>query len=139
LQYRNPWGQVRIGRILEDLDSLAGFVAYEHWWVAWLGGWLSVAGGLYWLHKQAGQLPAHPSTHCSMYAGHVHATVWQCQQLRTWSLSTAVWLCSDDGDAATRPPLLVTATVEAIQLRGSSLTLEQDMEASGRPSVQYNA
>ena len=44
LQYRNPWGQVRIGRILEDLDSLAGFVAYEHWWVAWLGGWLGWAG-----------------------------------------------------------------------------------------------
>lgn len=30
---RNPWGSVRIGRILEDLDSLAGLVAFDHWWV----------------------------------------------------------------------------------------------------------
>mgnify|MGYP000691616856 CR=1 FL=1 len=35
---------------------------------------------------------------------------------------------SDDGDPSTRPPLLVTATVEAIQLRSSQLTLDQDME-----------
>lgn len=31
LQYRNPWGNVRMGRLLEDLDSLAGNVAYAHW------------------------------------------------------------------------------------------------------------
>ncbi|KAL4433423.1 hypothetical protein ABPG77_010276 [Micractinium sp. CCAP 211/92] len=67
--YRNPWGSVRIGRILEDLDSLAGLVAFDH---------------------------------------------------------------CDDGDPSTRPPLLVTATVEAIQLRSSQLTLDQDMELSGR-------
>ena len=30
-QYRNPWGFVRMGKILEDLDSLAGNIAYEHW------------------------------------------------------------------------------------------------------------
>ena len=30
LQYRNPWGDARIGRILEDLDSLAGYVAFDH-------------------------------------------------------------------------------------------------------------
>ena len=29
--YRNPWGAVRIGRLMEDMDSLAGVVAYEHW------------------------------------------------------------------------------------------------------------
>jgi acyl-coenzyme A thioesterase 9 len=28
--YRNPWGAVRLGRVLEDLDSLAGNIAYEH-------------------------------------------------------------------------------------------------------------
>lgn len=28
--YRNPWGAVRIGRLLEDLDALAGNVAYAH-------------------------------------------------------------------------------------------------------------
>jgi acyl-coenzyme A thioesterase 9 len=28
--YRNPYGHVRIGRILEDLDSLAGYIAYQH-------------------------------------------------------------------------------------------------------------
>lgn len=31
LQYRSPWNSVRIGRVLEDLDSLAGNIAYEHW------------------------------------------------------------------------------------------------------------
>lgn len=31
MQYRNPWGAVRIGRLLEDLDSLAGNVAFRHW------------------------------------------------------------------------------------------------------------
>lgn len=29
-QYRNPWGHARIGRLLEDLDSLAGNVAFLH-------------------------------------------------------------------------------------------------------------
>ncbi|PNH06307.1 Acyl-coenzyme A thioesterase 9, mitochondrial [Tetrabaena socialis] len=28
--YRNPWGSMRVGRLLEDLDSLAGNVAFEH-------------------------------------------------------------------------------------------------------------
>ncbi|KAG2496152.1 hypothetical protein HYH03_005754 [Edaphochlamys debaryana] len=28
--YRNPWGNMRLGRLLEDLDSLAGNVAFEH-------------------------------------------------------------------------------------------------------------
>lgn len=30
MQYRNPWGKVRIGRILEDLDSMAGNIAFRH-------------------------------------------------------------------------------------------------------------
>ncbi|EFN56026.1 hypothetical protein CHLNCDRAFT_145454 [Chlorella variabilis] len=67
--YKNPWNTVRIARVLEDLDSLAGFVAYEH---------------------------------------------------------------CDDGDPATRPPLLVTATVEAIQLSSSQLSLQHDMAMRGR-------
>lgn len=29
-KYRNPWGRLRVGRLLEDLDALAGTVAYEH-------------------------------------------------------------------------------------------------------------
>lgn len=28
--YRNPWGAVRHGRLLEDLDSLAGNIAFDH-------------------------------------------------------------------------------------------------------------
>lgn len=28
--YRNPWGFLRIGRLLEDLDSLAGSIAFQH-------------------------------------------------------------------------------------------------------------
>lgn len=28
--YRNPWNGVRIGRIVEDLDSLAGNIAFQH-------------------------------------------------------------------------------------------------------------
>lgn len=67
LQYRNPWDGVRIGRLLEDMDSLAGFVAFDH---------------------------------------------------------------ADDGDPATRPPLLVTATVEAIRVRGTEFSLAKDMKAS---------
>lgn len=29
-QYRSPWNQVRMGKILEDLDALAGSIAYAH-------------------------------------------------------------------------------------------------------------
>lgn len=29
--YRNPWDAIRLGRLMEDMDSLAGVVAYEHW------------------------------------------------------------------------------------------------------------
>ena len=28
--YCNPWGRVRVGRLLEDLDALAGTIAFEH-------------------------------------------------------------------------------------------------------------
>lgn len=28
--YRNPWGQLRFGKILEDLDALAGNIAFAH-------------------------------------------------------------------------------------------------------------
>jgi len=28
--YRNPWGFLRVGRLLEDLDALAGTIAFEH-------------------------------------------------------------------------------------------------------------
>lgn len=28
--YRNPWGHVRAGRLLEDLDAIAGTVAFDH-------------------------------------------------------------------------------------------------------------
>lgn len=28
--YKNPWGQMRFGRILEDLDALAGNIAFRH-------------------------------------------------------------------------------------------------------------
>lgn len=35
---------------------------------------------------------------------------------------------SDDGDPTTRPPLLVTATVEKIELRGKRINLDEDME-----------
>ena len=28
--YRNPWGHVRVGRLLEDLDALAGTIAFQH-------------------------------------------------------------------------------------------------------------
>ena len=30
VQYRNPWNRVRVGRLLEDMDSLAGYVAFLH-------------------------------------------------------------------------------------------------------------
>jgi acyl-coenzyme A thioesterase 9 len=30
MQYRNPWNRLRIGRVLEDLDSLAGNIAFTH-------------------------------------------------------------------------------------------------------------
>lgn len=29
-QYRNPWNGIRIGKLLEDLDALAGTIAYKH-------------------------------------------------------------------------------------------------------------
>lgn len=29
-QYKNVWGQVRVGKLLEDIDALAGNVAYTH-------------------------------------------------------------------------------------------------------------
>jgi acyl-coenzyme A thioesterase 9 len=29
-RYRSPWGTVRLGRIFEDLDALAGTIAFEH-------------------------------------------------------------------------------------------------------------
>ncbi|KAK9265607.1 hypothetical protein L1049_010777 [Liquidambar formosana] len=29
-QYRNPWDEVRIGKLLEDLDALAGTISFKH-------------------------------------------------------------------------------------------------------------
>jgi acyl-coenzyme A thioesterase 9 len=67
--FRNPWGGVRIGLLLEDMDSMAGFTAYQH---------------------------------------------------------------IDDGDNTTLPPVLVTATVEAIHFNQPILHLNKDMKLSGR-------
>lgn len=67
--FRNPWGGVRIGLLLEDLDSMAGFTAYPH---------------------------------------------------------------ADDSNPNTRPPVLVTATVETINVSSRPLQLDKDMKLSGR-------
>ncbi|KAH9607175.1 hypothetical protein KSS87_021241 [Heliosperma pusillum] len=29
-QYRNPWGEIRMGKLVEDLDALAGTISYKH-------------------------------------------------------------------------------------------------------------
>lgn len=29
-QYRNPWNKIRLGRLVEDLDALAGTISYKH-------------------------------------------------------------------------------------------------------------
>ncbi|KAL5848140.1 hypothetical protein ACOSQ4_006153 [Xanthoceras sorbifolium] len=29
-QYRNPWDEIRMGKLLEDLDALAGTISYKH-------------------------------------------------------------------------------------------------------------
>jgi len=62
--YRNPFNGVRIGKILEDMDSLAGQISYRH---------------------------------------------------------------CDDANPNTRPAVMVTATVEAIHMNITHLTLEKDM------------
>lgn len=52
--------------------------------------------------------------------------------LSSASSSPLLWPdSSEDGDPATRPPLLVTATVEAIEVRASHLELASDMTMSG--------
>lgn len=35
-QYRNPWNEIRMGKLLEDLDALAGTVAFKVW-MGWIG------------------------------------------------------------------------------------------------------
>ena len=30
VQYRNPWNHIRMGRVLEDMDSMAGNIAFVH-------------------------------------------------------------------------------------------------------------
>lgn len=67
--YRSPWGYVRMGKLLEDLDSLAGNLAFAH---------------------------------------------------------------CDDGLPETRPPLLVTATVERIRLTRQMPIDGGDLTLSGR-------
>jgi acyl-coenzyme A thioesterase 9 len=46
--------------------------------------------------------------------------------------SIGPFCCSDVADESSRPPLLVTAGVEAIELRSSQLSLEKDMRMSGQ-------
>lgn len=29
-QYRNPWNKIRMGKLVEDLDALAGTISYKH-------------------------------------------------------------------------------------------------------------
>lgn len=29
-QYRNPWNKIRMGKLIEDLDALAGTISYKH-------------------------------------------------------------------------------------------------------------
>ena len=67
--YRNPWGAVRLGRVLEDLDSMAGSIALAH---------------------------------------------------------------ADGGDPRTRPPLLVTAAVDAIWVARLLAVDKGDLLARGQ-------
>lgn len=46
-------------------------------------------------------------------------------------LALTLRCCSDDGNPATRPPLLATVAVEAIRFRNSSLDLDRDMQVGG--------
>ena len=120
-QYRNPWDEPRFGRILEDLDSLAGYVAFEHWW-----GLLMSAGGA-----------------CDERGGSPWAARWEAgDTLHAWgsslrprppldlrSIRSALHPRSElEGEAGSRPPLCVTASVEAIELHSSRLDLHQDMQ-----------
>jgi acyl-coenzyme A thioesterase 9 len=67
-QYRDPWNSIRIGMLLEDLDSLAGSIALKH--------------------------------------------------------------CLDDDDELTRPPLLVTASVDRISIK-KPLLIDVDLKIGG--------
>jgi acyl-coenzyme A thioesterase 9 len=67
-QYRDPWNSIRIGMLLEDLDSLAGSIALKH--------------------------------------------------------------CLDDDDQLTRPPLLVTASVDRISIK-KPLLIDVDLKIGG--------
>lgn len=137
-QYRNPWNYLRMGKLLEDLDSLAGSVAFSHWCGAALCG-----------------TPPCPSSFASHTAKHVkqcrHAelgvegsafaqqlgvmhcfTVSRCWMPRfSMRLSMVEQRCSDDGLADTRPPMLVTASVDAIHMR-HQLSMDNDMMVEGR-------
>ena len=152
VQYRSPWGEVRIGRILEDLDSLTALIAFDHW-CAGAGkgragqcraghgrvGRAALAGRL------AGWQPPRPPIQAGMCMSAGGCWVAASRQLPAPNgalshLHLAACLpaclpcpcaCSDVADESSRPPLVVTAGVEAIELRGSQLNLEQDMRVGG--------
>lgn len=156
MQYRSPWGEARIGRILEDLDSLTALVAFEHWWV--LAGRLHrqlcrtackvVLAAPTWLPADSAGLRvrAIPPPTQSNHQTHTHTQA----SFPTPTTREAAPLLpsgspkhptphpphprSDVSDERARPPLLVTAGVEAIELHSSRLSMRGDMtvRAAGR-------
>lgn len=130
MQYRSPWGEARIGRILEDLDSLTALVAFEHWCVnraacTWRASSLALPAAACAAVRQLSRLSckaAAPSpTVCRTFLPHgKHPTC------------LPALCCSDVADERSRPPLLVTAGVEAIELHNSRLSMQRDMVVRGQ-------
>jgi acyl-coenzyme A thioesterase 9 len=100
--YRNPWGQMRLGRLMEDLDALAGNIAYFH-------------------------VSPSPSNLTSEQGSAVEPIDAAAPGLET-SESAVVDFEEEEHH---HHPIIVTASVDRIQLKRPSPDMARDQELSG--------
>jgi acyl-coenzyme A thioesterase 9 len=101
--YRNPWGQMRLGRLMEDLDALAGNIAYFH-------------------------VSPSPSNLTSEQGGAVEPIDAAAPGLET---SESVVVDFEEEEEHHHHPIIVTASVDRIQLKRPSPDMARDQELSG--------
>ena len=126
--YRNPWGFCRVGRLLEDIDSVSGTVAFDHWWVRWPSAFVTPLPSGPRGRAPGGQTcsagPSQPPTAADPRPPHPTP-----DQSVPPPRSPARPCCSHQPGEP--PPLLVTASVDAIDYV-RPISLEQDVCMSGQ-------
>ncbi|KAM7486498.1 hypothetical protein LguiA_002507 [Lonicera macranthoides] len=116
-QYRNPWNELRMGKLLEDLDALAGTISLKKISM----GKQKHKGSGFWVPLNIVKLERLVQS---------KVVVWKLlEDLDALAGTISLKHCSND-DSTTRPVLLVTASVDKMVLK-KPIRVDTDLKIVG--------